>query len=237
MLNKLKSRFLKFYNQPAIVMIRKSGKAGVKHIENLQAALRRFFNDSGKYLAKMGLSANVVTIIGFLIGIFTINFLALEMYGTALLCILLNRVFDALDGAIARNSKITDFGVFLDATLDYIFYAGVIFGFALASPYNNAVPAAFLLLSFTASACALLAYAVVAYKNKPVQEIKLGMSPFYLGGVAQGFETFIALVIMCLLPRLFMPIAIILGVLSIVKALSIMVTAYYSFVIAPKNQK
>ena len=50
----------------------------------------------------------------------------MEMYATAILCIILNRVCDALDGAIARNSQVTDFGVFLDATLDYIFYAGVI---------------------------------------------------------------------------------------------------------------
>ena len=40
------------------------------------------------------------------------------------------RFFDALDGAIAKNNKPSDFGVFLDTALDYIFYAGVIFGFA-----------------------------------------------------------------------------------------------------------
>ena len=101
---------------------------------------------------------------------------------------------------------------------------------------ENAVAAAFLLLAFTASACAMLAYAVVAYKTKSSQEIKLGMSPFYLGGLAQGFETLIVLLAMCVLPYWFMPLAIILGVLSFIKALSIMITAYYSFVISRRKQ-
>ena len=192
---------------------------------------------TAKYLAKIGVSANVVSVFGFAIGLFAINFLAMEMYGYALFCILINRAFDALDGAIARHSEVTDFGIFLDAALDYIFYAGVIFGFALANPADNAVAAGFLLFAFTSASCALLAYAVVAYKNNSQEKLNLRQSPFYLGGVAQGFETFVALIILCIIPVWFMPIAIILGVLSLVKALSVIAAAYYNFVIAVKAKK
>lgn len=195
------------------------------------------FDKTGADLAKAGLSANFVTIVGFIIGLFAINFLSLQMYFTALMLILINRIFDALDGAIARNSKMTDFGVFLDAALDYIFYAGIIFGFALANPMLNAVSASFLLFAFTSSACAMLAYAVIAYKNNAKEKMDLNQSPFYLGGIAQGSETLVAFVIMCLIPGWFMPIAIILGALSIVKALSVIVAAYYNFVISEKNTK
>mgnify|MGYP007132564980 CR=1 FL=1 len=52
-------------------------------------------------LAGWGISANMVSICGFIIGLLAINFLAMEMYATALLCILANRLCDALDGAIA----------------------------------------------------------------------------------------------------------------------------------------
>lgn len=187
-----------------------------------------------KKLVKMGVSANFVTITGFIIGIFAVNFLSLERYGYALLCILINRLFDALDGAIARNTKVTDFGVFLDATLDYVFYAGVIFGFALANPFQNAVAASFLLFAFASSACAMLAYAVIAYKNNSSQKLELERSPFYLGGLAQGFETLVALVVLCIIPGWFLQIAIVLGTLCLVKAFSIMVTAYYNFVIAKR---
>lgn len=190
-----------------------------------------------KKLVKIGVSANFVTISGFVIGIFAVNFLSLERYGYALLCILANRLFDALDGAIARITKVTDFGIFLDATLDYVFYAGVIFGFALANPFQNAIAASFLLFAFASSACAMLAYAVIAYKNNSSQKLELERSPFYLGGLAQGFETLVALVVLCIIPGWFLQIAIVLGTLCLVKAFSIMVTAYYNFVIAKRVPK
>src|SRR5574344_2173240 len=82
---------------------------------------RKIFDTTGKRLHKMGISANFVSITGFVIGLLAINFLSLENYGLALICILVNRIFDALDGAIARSDKPTDFGVFLDACLDYMF--------------------------------------------------------------------------------------------------------------------
>lgn len=81
----------------------------------------------GRYLYKAGVSANLVSIVGFAVGLLAINFLAMGMYLSALLCILINRAFDALDGAVARNREYSDFGVFLDATLDYTFYAGLYF--------------------------------------------------------------------------------------------------------------
>jgi len=195
------------------------------------------FDAVGKSLHETGISANSVTVAGFIIGLLAINFLAMNMYGYALICILFNRACDALDGAIARYAGKTDFGVFLDASLDYMFYAGVIFGFALANPSQNAVAATFLMFGFAAAAATLLSYAVVAYRNNAQQQRpEIGRSPFYLGGIAQGSETLIALIILCLVPGLFMPIAIILGCLSLVKAFSVIVTAYYNFIIAPRKK-
>lgn len=194
------------------------------------------FDAAGKKLHQAGISANSVTITGFVIGLLAINFLSMGMYGFALLCILINRAFDALDGSIAKYAGKTDFGVFLDAALDYMFYAGVIFGFALAHPAQNAVAAIFLLFGFTSAAATLLSYAVIAYKNNAPKLPEVSQSPFYLGGVAQGSETLVALIVLCLIPGLFMPIAIILGCLSFVKALSVIVTAYYNFVIAARQK-
>ena len=197
---------------------------------------QKHINQTGEKFAKAGISANVISISGFIIGLLAINFLAMNMYFWALVCILVNRVFDALDGAVARATKINDFGVFLDACLDYAFYAGVIFGFALANPYQNAVAASFLLFAFTASACAMLAYSVVAYKNRPSQKLDLDQSPFYLGGLAQGFETLVALVVLCIVPNWFLQIAVILGCWCLFKSLFVISTAYYNFVIAAKNK-
>lgn len=190
----------------------------------------------GKDLVKNGITANMVSIFGFIIGMMSINFLAMNMYFEALLCILINRFCDVLDGAVARAEGITSFGIFLDACLDFVFYAGVIFGFALAAPEDNAVASCFLLFGFTASTSAMLAYGVVSYdltkKNRPIDE-----SPFYLGGVAQGFETLCAFVILCIMPFAFLPIAIILGCWCLLKALVVISSAYYKLVIIQRNKK
>lgn len=237
MQDKIKSTFNKV-DKKAILEKTKIGYHNlIEKFCRAQHEVGKLFDKLGKSMAKAGVSANFVTIVGFVIGLFAINFLSLQMYFTALILILLNRIFDALDGAIARSSKTTDFGVFLDATLDYVFYAGIIFGFALANPMLNAIAASFLLFAFTSSACAMLAYAVIAYKNNNREKMDINQSPFYLGGIAQGSETLIAFVIMCLIPGWFMPIAIILGALSIVKALSVIVAAYYNFVISEKKVK
>ena len=203
-------------------------------VSKLSASMRKYMDILASKLAKLGVPANVVSILGFFIGLLAINFISMQVYVWGLVLILVNRLFDGLDGAIARKTKITDYGVFLDAVLDYVFYAGVIFAFALANPTQNAVAAAFLLFAFMSSACALLAYGVVAHKSNQSYEL-LNNSPFYLGGFAQGFETLLALVLMCILPGWFLQIAIIFGVLGFVKALSIVIAAYYNFVIATKK--
>ena len=220
---KMKAEDLKkYYEQARVSAVR------------LNKQMTNSFNSFGAKLAKAGIPANAVSIAGFVIGLLAINFISLQMYATGLLFILINRLCDGLDGAIARKTKITDYGVFLDAVLDYVFYAGVIFAFALANPLQNAVAASFFLCAFTSSACPMLAYAVIAYKNSQNREL-LNNSPFYLGGVAQGSETLIALVLMCVLPGWFMQLAIVFGVLGLVKALTIVVAAYYNFVIAARK--
>lgn len=191
-------------------------------------------NSMGKDLSKTGVNANMVTIFGFVIGMMSINFLAMNMYFEALMCILINRFCDVLDGAVARAEGVTPFGIFLDACFDFIFYAGVIFGFALANPEENAVAACFLLFGFAASASAMLAYGVVAYKEAK-KENTLNQSPFYLGGIAQGCETLCAFVLLCLMPFAFLPMAIALGCWCLLKALIIVSSAYYKLVINQKS--
>lgn len=193
-------------------------------------------NGWGKEVSKNGINANMVSIFGFVIGMMAINFLAMNMYFEALMCIIINRFCDILDGAVARAEGVTKFGTFLDACLDFIFYAGVIFGFALANPEENATAACFLMFGFTASASAMLAYGVVAYHDAKVEKT-LSESPFYLGGAAQGFETLSAFVLLCIMPFAFLPIAIALGCWCLLKALVIVSSVYYKLVVLQKSKK
>ncbi|MBL4666139.1 MAG: CDP-alcohol phosphatidyltransferase family protein, partial [Sneathiella sp.] len=132
------------------------------------AALRNVIdpplNFAGAKIANLGVSANSVTVIGFCIGLAAVPLIAIEYYWAGLALILINRLFDGLDGAVARQSLLSDFGGYLDIVCDFIFYSAIVFAFTLARP-ENGIAAAFLILSFIGTGTTFLAYAVMAEKN------------------------------------------------------------------------
>ena len=78
--------------------------------------------------------------------------------------ILLNRLLDGLDGAVARATHPTDFGGFLDIVADFVFYIAVPIGFAMAQPTNQ-LPALWLVGSFALTGTSFLAFATLAAKR------------------------------------------------------------------------
>lgn len=158
-------------------------------------------------LARKGVCADHVTLTGFFIGILAVPALAWEWYGVALLLILLNRLCDGLDGALARMTNSTDAGGFLDIVLDFIFYSAVIFGFALAEPENNGLAAAALIFSFVGTGSSFLTFAIMAEKRKLQSMIYPYKGFYYLGGLTEGTETLLCFVLLCLFPRYFNYIA------------------------------
>ena len=87
--------------------------------------------DRGAALAlRAGISANQLTLGGFALGMLAAWLVGCGQFGGAVLAMLLSRLCDALDGAAARQSRVTDAGAFLDITLDFLFYAAVALAFA-----------------------------------------------------------------------------------------------------------
>jgi phosphatidylglycerophosphate synthase len=164
-------------------------------------------------LARYGLSANLTTAVGFAIGVAAMAAIARQAYGLGLGLLLLNRLLDGLDGALARRRGITDLGGFLDILADFIVYAGVPLAFALADPGANALPAAFLIFSFIGTATSFLAFAVMAAKRGITSELRGKKSLYYLGGLTEGSETIAAFVLACLWPGWFPSIAWVFGAL------------------------
>ncbi|HIF9334305.1 TPA: CDP-alcohol phosphatidyltransferase family protein [Photobacterium damselae] len=162
---------------------------------------------------KLGISANQVTITGFIIGLFTLPALAFQRYDLALIFIVINRLLDGLDGAIARRQGITDCGGFLDITLDFIFYSLVPFGFVLADPNNNAIAGAFLIYSFIGTGSSFLAFAIMAGKRNIESPVYKQKSLYYIGGLTEGTETIACFILFCLFPSYFSIIAWIFGAL------------------------
>lgn len=158
-----------------------------------------------KYLVNLGVTADQITVVGFAMGMFALPALAFEHYVTALSLIIGNRILDGLDGAVARETRASDRGGFLDIALDFLFYAGVVFGFALVNP-ENALPAAFLLMSFIGTSSSFLAYASIAAKRGLITEKRGKKSLYYLGGLTEGTETILFFTVICWIPQVF-PIA------------------------------
>ncbi|WP_169567676.1 CDP-alcohol phosphatidyltransferase family protein [Sneathiella limimaris] len=196
------------------------------------ASLRRVIdpplNRLGKVVAKTGASANSITIFGFCIGMAAIPAIIWEQYLLALTLVLINRLFDGLDGAVARQTLLSDFGGYLDIVCDFIFYSGVVFAFAVARP-ENAVPAAFLIFSFMGTAATFLTYAVMAEKYKISTDIRGQKSLYYLGGLAEGAETILVFILFCLLPDYFGFIALIFAGMCWVTTLTRIYAAYLAF--------
>ena len=152
------------------------------------------------------LSADTLTLIGFGIGLIAAACIVFHQYWAGLALILLSRLFDALDGAVARLTKTTDRGGFLDICLDFLFYAAIPLAFALANPMLNALPAAVLLASFLGSGTSFLAFAALAAKqnlNATAASNKPNKSFYFLGGLTEATETLICFCAMCLWPQAF----------------------------------
>jgi phosphatidylglycerophosphate synthase len=160
---------------------------------------------AARALMRAKLSANFVTLCGAVIGLAALPMLAMQCYGCALTLILCNRFFDGVDGTMARTSEAgpTDRGAFLDIVCDFLFYAAVPLGFALAAPAVNALPAAVLLAGFIGTASTFLAFAAVTAKRGFVSPNYPNKGLYYLGGLAEGTETILLFCAMCLWPHYF----------------------------------
>jgi phosphatidylglycerophosphate synthase len=195
----------------------------------IDARFRRYMDPPlgaiARGLRTTGITANQVTITGFIIGLSAIPLLALQHYMAALAVIAVNRFADGLDGAIARDRGITDAGGYLDIVLDFIFYSAVIFGFCLALP-DQALYGAFLIFSFIGTGSSFLALSIFAAKRSLTTNLRGTKSIYYLGGLTEGFETITTLVLMCLFPAWFWLIASIFGTLCWITTLTRIVTSY-----------
>ncbi len=158
-------------------------------------------------LKSAGFSANQMTLFGFGVGVAAAIFIAQRFYLTGLALILLSRLFDALDGAVARLNKPSDQGGFLDISFDFLFYASIPLAFTWADPASNALAGATLLAAFLGTGTSFLAFAVLAEKRQLKNTAYPNKSFYFLGGLTEATETLVAFCAMCLFPTWFTHIA------------------------------
>ena len=164
---------------------------------------RSLLSNLAEQLLKRNITANQVTVAGFLVGMTAVPLIIFDYTYLALACIILNRLLDGVDGTLARLSTPTDRGGFLDIVLDFIFYSAIPLAFAIANPESNALAAAFLIYAFIGTGCSFLAFAAIAEKRKLTSTEFPDKSFYYLGGLTEATETIIIFGVMCLFPTYF----------------------------------
>jgi phosphatidylglycerophosphate synthase len=165
--------------------------------------LRPPVTTAAKVLARAGVGANSITLVGFAIGLFAALLIANSAYLTGAAALFISRICDALDGAVARQTHSTDAGGFLDIALDFLFYASIPLAFAVANPGANALAAATLLAAFVGTSSSFLAFATLAAKRGLTSLDYPDKSFYFLGGLTEATETLACFAAMCLWPQHF----------------------------------
>ncbi|MDE9451659.1 CDP-alcohol phosphatidyltransferase family protein [Aliiroseovarius sp. Z3] len=186
-------------------------------------------NLAGRGLARAGIGANAVTLAGLGLGLAAAAAVVFGAFMVGLCLILASRIADGLDGAVARATRKTDFGGYLDITSDFLFYGAIPFGFILYDPSANGVAGGFLLLSFYVNGASFLGYAILAEKKGITTQSQGVKSLYYSNGLLEGTETIAFFLLLCLLPAYFAPLAYLFGALCFATATLRVIGAYQAF--------
>jgi phosphatidylglycerophosphate synthase len=157
-------------------------------------------------VARVGPSADCLTLSGAMVAIGAAAAVAGGYMPLALALIVASRVFDGLDGAVARINGPTAWGGYLDSIADYVFYVSIPVAFGLADP-DNLLPALLLVASFTITAVSFLAFAAIAALRVQDKNDNLPKAFIYSTGLMEGGETIGFFVLFCVFPSAFPALA------------------------------
>lgn len=180
-------------------------------------------------LKRAGANPDQVTMAGFLLGVAAAIAIASHWFLTGLALLLISRLADGLDGSLAKLTKTSDFGGYLDIVLDFAFYGMIPLAFIFADPSNNALAGATLILSFYVNGASFLAYASMAEKRKLTSNARGTKSIYFTTGLAEATETLAVFVIACLIPAWFPVLAWIFATVCFYTALARILQAREEF--------
>jgi phosphatidylglycerophosphate synthase len=170
-------------------------------------------------LARRNVPADAVTLLGLVLGLACAGLVAAAAHPALALAVLaLSRLADGVDGALARATRPTDFGGFLDILCDFAFYGALPLAFALRDPAANALAAAALLFAFYVNAASFLGFAAVAARRGLDDAPRGPKSLVFSTGLMEATETYLFFAAMILWPRWFAELAWLFAALCLVTA-------------------
>jgi phosphatidylglycerophosphate synthase len=166
--------------------------------------------------ATVPVSANTVTIVGFAVGVAACVAYGAGATRVALVGWLLNRALDGLDGAVARRrnasqlnanqlnanqlnaGQLNGVGGFADIVADFTIYAGFVLAVAVHRPEARLAAVAALAAYYVSGASLLAWSALAAAETNRARPDERALH--FVGGLAEGTETIVAYVVLCLAP-------------------------------------
>ncbi len=170
-------------------------------------------------------SANQITIFGFVLGVGCFLAIATNSLAAALILLGLSRLADGLDGAVARAQSPSELGAYLDIVADFALWGLLPIGFIILDS-DNSVAAAVLLSSFSMSMTVFLAFAIMAEKRGLETDAQGRKSIFYVAGLAEGTETIAFFAIVIIWPGAFIPAAFVYAGIVYVSVIGRVASSY-----------
>ena len=159
--------------------------------------LRRVKDRVGEPLAARmnGVSPNIVTVLGFGIGLLAAASAVLDAHAPALALWLISRALDGLDGLLARlHGRQSDFGGYLDILLDFVVYAAVPIGLVLGAPSpERYIALALMLATFYVNAASWMMLSAILEKRRRQTTGEPGLTTVVMpAGLIGATETIVA---------------------------------------------
>jgi len=161
-----------------------------------------------------------VTFIGFILGVISTILIFFEIYNLALVFLILNRFCDGLDGAMARLTKPTKKGAYLDIVFDFIFYSLFVLAFGLSNE-KYLIFSLILLFCYVGTATTFLANSLLInvqnkiFEDESIDQNKLIKGFRYAYGIIEGAETITFMILSLIFPKYFISISLIFITLCI----------------------
>ncbi len=172
---------------------------------------------------------NVITLISFGFGLVSIYFITERSLMTALVFWLLNRIFDGLDGTVARiTGKSSDFGGYLDIVFDFIVYSAIPVAFVFSTQVQeNYLLLSILLSSYYVNAASCMFLSSILEKRNLGASSNNEMTSITMpSGIADGTMTIIFYTLFFILPSYLKWLFAVFIILVLVSIVQRMVWAY-----------
>ncbi len=185
-----------------------------------------------------------LTMVGLAVGLASAAFAAMQWWPLALVAWLVSRLFDGLDGTLARRrrakaqessaagdrvSGTSEAGGFFDIVADFVVYGATVLGVAIGAAAAFSAPWwPFLLVMFSyyLNGAAFLAFSSVAERTGRLKPDTDNRSLFFLGRIAEGGETILVHSLWLVLPFIAWQIALVWSVFVLASAIQRMIVGY-----------